>query len=296
MSQADRVFSTLITADQLQALMSEDPPPLLLDCSFDLTQAAAGASAYAAGHLPGAHYLHLDEVLSGPKTGGPTDPSFRGRHPLPDAGSLLQTLRGIGWQPGRQVVAYDAQGGPYAARAWWLIRALGHRAVAVLDGGLLAWQRAGRPMSTEPPPAAPAASPQGEAADFAHMPQIDAASLQAALGLRLLLDARAPARFRGETEPLDPVAGHIPGALNRFFQDNLLPDGRFKPAAQLRDEFAALGIASHNAAQVVQQCGSGVTACHNLLAMAHAGLEGSALYAGSWSEWCADASRPVAKG
>jgi thiosulfate/3-mercaptopyruvate sulfurtransferase len=294
-------YSALITAAELQAWMTSMPAPLLLDCGFDLTQSAAGAAAYAAGHLPGAYYVHLDDVLSGPKMGHPREPEFRGRHPLPDAGRFAAAMRERGWHPARQVVAYDAQGGPYAARAWWLLRALGHRAVAVLDGGVAAWLAAGGVLSTELPalpaqagPAAAEPAGQGATTAFGQMPQVDATAVQAALGQRPLLDARAPARFRGETEPLDPVAGHIPGALSRFFQDNLLPDGRFKPPAQLRQEFAALGIGLQNAAQVMHQCGSGVTACHNLLAMAHAGLEGSALYPGSWSEWCADARRPVA--
>ncbi|MDE2565811.1 MAG: sulfurtransferase, partial [Burkholderiales bacterium] len=184
----------------------------------------------------------------------------------------------------------DGQGGPYAARAWWLLRWLGHADVAVLDGGPAAWQAAGGALTAEVRPAVPRPPyPAGAPA----MPTIDADALLARLGRVRLLDARAGERFRGEVEPLDPVAGHIPGATQRFFKDNLGADGRFKPAAQLRAEFEALGAAQ---GEVVQQCGSGVTACHNLLAMAHAGLGDSLLYPGSWSEWCSDPARPVARG
>jgi thiosulfate/3-mercaptopyruvate sulfurtransferase len=276
------VHSTLITAETLRSLAE---PVVLLDCGFDLVDPAAGERAYLAGHLPGAVYVHLDRDLSGAKAPG------RGRHPLPDRVAFAATAGRWGIAPGVQVVAYDAQGGPYAARAWWLLRWLGHDAVAVLDGGVAAWQAAGGiltsgasiAVSTAPPyPAGPVA-----------MPTIEAEALLAALGRLRVLDARAGERFRGEVEPLDPVAGHIPGATHRFFKDNLLPDGRFKPAAELRAAFDALATP---ASDVVHQCGSGVTACHNLLAMTHAGLAGSRLYAGSWSEWCADPSRPVARG
>jgi thiosulfate/3-mercaptopyruvate sulfurtransferase len=277
----------LISAAELQALLGAGQRCVLLDCGFDLADPGFGERAYAEAHLPGALYAHLDRDLSGPKTGVQ---GWQGRHPLPAREALAARAGAWGIAPGVPVVCYDAQGMPYAARAWWLLRWLGHEAVAVLDGGLAAWQAAGgavtqarsTPPAQPPYPARPAA-----------MPTIDAAELLAQLGRRPVLDARAAERFRGEVEPLDPVAGHIPGALNRFFKNNLQPDGRFKPAAQLQAEFAALHTVP---AEVVHQCGSGVTACHNLLAMEHAGLAGSALYPGSWSEWCADASRPVARG
>jgi thiosulfate/3-mercaptopyruvate sulfurtransferase len=213
-----------------------------------------------------------------------------GRHPLPDRDALAATVGGWGVAPGVQVVAYDAQGAACAARAWWLLRWLGHESVAVLDGGLAAWVAAGGALvsaaaPTRPRPPYPAGAPA--------MPTIDADAVLAALGRLPLLDARAPERFRGDAETIDPVAGHIPGARLRFFKDNLQADGRFKPAAVLRAEFEALGGAP---AGWVHACGSGVTACHNLLAMAHAGLDGGRLYAGSWSEWCADPARPVARG
>ena len=190
-----------------------------------------------------------------------------------------------------QAVAYDDQGGPYAARLWWLLRWLGHEAVAVLDGGWSAWLGAGAAVERSVPSPAPAA-PYPAAAE-PPMPTVDTGTLLAGLDTFRLLDARAGERFRGEVEPLDRVAGHIPGAAWRFFKDNLSPGGRFKPVDQLRAEFDALGCVPQ---RVVHQCGSGVTACHNLLAMTHAGLEGSALYPGSWSEWCADPARPVAVG
>ncbi len=213
-----------------------------------------------------------------------------GRHPLPARDAFARRVGEWGIAPGVQVVCVDAQGLPYAARAWWLLRWLGHDAVAVLDGGMQAWQAAGHALSTDAPSAAP--QPPYPSRPPA-MPTLDAAALLAQLGARPVLDARAAERFRGDVEPLDAVGGHIPGAHNRFFKDNLQGDGRFKPAERLRAEFAALGGAP---AQWVHQCGSGVTACHNLLAMEHAGLTGSALYPGSWSEWSADPARPVAQG
>jgi thiosulfate/3-mercaptopyruvate sulfurtransferase len=284
-------LSPLISVPELRGLLLTTPAPVLLDCSFDLADPGAGERAYAAGHLPGAHYVHLERDLSGPKAPeGPRSPRFTGRHPLPERAALGALAGRLGIGPGVPVVAYDAQGAPYAARAWWLLRWLGHASVAVLDGGLSAWVDAGGPLARSSPqvaaePPYPARAPA--------MPTIDAHDLLSALVSVRVLDARAGERFRGEAEPLDPVAGHIPGASNRFFKDNLGPDGRFKPAAQLRAEFEALGAA---AAAVVHQCGSGVTACHNLLAMSLAGLDGSRLYAGSWSEWCADPARPVERG
>ncbi|MBX3600865.1 MAG: sulfurtransferase [Rubrivivax sp.] len=277
-------YRTLITAEALQALLDGPAPPLLLDCGFDLVDTGSGERAYAAGHLPGALYVHLDRDLSGAKTGR------NGRHPLPERAALAAAAGRWGLVPGRQVVCYDHQGGPYASRAWWLLRWLGHEAVAVLDGGVAAWQRAGGTLVTEVPPAGPQPPyPAGAPA----MPTVDADALLQRLGRVRLFDARSAERFRGESEPLDPVAGHIPGATLRFFKDNLAADGRFKPAEQLRAEFDALGGGD---AEVVHQCGSGVTACHNLLAMLHAGYDAPALYPGSWSEWCSDPSRPVARG
>jgi thiosulfate/3-mercaptopyruvate sulfurtransferase len=284
---------TLIDVPQLQALLASQAGCVLLDCSFDLVDTAKGERTWAEGHLPGAWYVHLERDLSGPvEPAGPRSPRFTGRHPLPDRAAFAARIGQLGIAPGVQVVCLDAEGSPYAARAWWLLRWLGHEAVEVLDGGIAAWQAAGGALTREAPVNRPL--PPYPATSAPAMPTIDARTLLAELTSCRVLDARAGERFRGEVEPLDPVAGHLPGALNRFFKDNLQPDGRFKPASQLRAEFAALGV--NSAAGVVQQCGSGVTACHNLLAMAHAGLGMSALYPGSWSEWCADPVRPVARG
>jgi thiosulfate/3-mercaptopyruvate sulfurtransferase len=275
--------TTLISASELQSLLASPQPLLLFDVGFDLADTAAGERAYAQGHLPGAHYLHLDRDLSAPKTGR------NGRHPLPDREAFAALMARLGLNADTQVVGYDAQGGMYAARLWWMLRWLGHPAVAVLDGGTPAWPGA----LSSAPPAQPSVSDfkPGESL----VASIDATQLQAQLGRLRLIDARAPERFRGEVEPLDAKAGHIPGASNRLFKNNLGADGLFKPAEQLRAEFAPL-LSPYGGAAVVHQCGSGVTACHNLLAMEHAGLAGSALYPGSWSEWSADDARPVAIG
>lgn len=273
----------LISAAALRAL---HPAPLLLDCSFDLADPSAGERAYAEGHLPGALYVHLDRDLSGPKTGA------NGRHPLRTREQYAAWMASLGIDGSRDVVVLDRQAGMFAVRAWWVLRWMGHTRVAVLDGGVEAWVRAGGALTTEvQPPRAVAPSPIPAPA----MPTVDAATLLAQLDTRRVLDARAPERFRGDVEPLDRVAGHIPGAVNRFFKDNLQPDGTFKPAAQLRDEYTAL-LGDAPAAQVVASCGSGVTGCHDLLALEIAGLGTASLYPGSWSEWSADPDRPVARG
>lgn len=283
-------YQTLISAAQLRALMATAQPPVLLDCRFDLADPAAGERAYAAGHLPGAHYLHLDRDLAGEKQG--PDGRFRGRHPLPTRERFAALVGTLGITPQTQVVVYDAQGPMYAPRAWWMLRWIGHRAVAVLDGGLTAWTAAGGALNTAAPARHPTAAPYPLQAET--MPAVEVHELQQRLALRAVVDARAPERYRGEVEPIDPVAGHISGALNRFLQLNLQPDGRFKPAPQLREEFTQL-LGARDPREVVHQCGSGVSACVNLLAMELAGLPGSALYPGSWSEWSADPARPVAR-
>jgi thiosulfate/3-mercaptopyruvate sulfurtransferase len=238
---------------------------------------------YREGHIPNAQFLHLDRDLSGVKTG------TNGRHPLPDPSVLATELGLRGVSNNSQVVAYDDNGGMFAARLWWLLRWLGHDAVAVLDGGMSAWRQTGLPISARIPNVTPTrfdwrVRPMSVDSDYVlrhlHKPHM------------LLIDARAPDRFRGKNETLDPVGGHIPGAVNRFFKDNLAPDGRFKSAALLREEFSAF-LKGREAATIVNQCGSGVTACHNLLALEIAGFAGAALYAGSWSEWCRDPARPV---
>ncbi len=283
-------MKTLITATELVEQLRSAVPPLLLDCGFDLVDTAAGERAWREGHLPGAHYVPLERDLSGDKHDAAGH--FRGRHPLPDREALAQTMAALGISRRTAVVCYDDQGGPYAARAWWLLRWIGHTDVAVLDGGVAAWREAGGTLTREPP-AVQAAPPYPVAAPA--LATIDATTLMAGLGRLRLIDARAGERFRGEVEPLDKAAGHIPGARNRPFKDNLTADGRFKSAAALRAEWLPL-LAGADAAQVVHQCGSGVTACHNLLAQSHAGLGDSVLYPGSWSEWSADPSRPQAQG
>jgi thiosulfate/3-mercaptopyruvate sulfurtransferase len=275
----------LVTPEELHALLSGAAPPVVLDCGFDLGDTAAGERAWQQARVPGALYAHLDRELAGPKTGR------NGRHPLPAREALADTLARWGITPQRRVVTYDRQGAPYAARAWWLLRWMGVAEVAVLDGGWQAWVAAGLPQDTGaavPMAAAPAPWPAPA------LPTVEAAELLAGLGRVAVIDARAGERFRGEKEPLDPVAGHIPGAINRPFTGNLGPEGFFAPAHELRGAFKAL-LGDLPADAVVHQCGSGVTACHNLLAMEVAGLPGSKLYPGSWSEWCADPARPVAR-
>ena len=281
-------YTTLISASELASHLN-DSNWAIFDCRHDLLQPTAGSDAFAAGHIQNAQFANIDTDLSGAKA--PAGAAFTGRHPLPDRHTLIATLRGWGINDDTQVVAYDGQGGMYAARLWWLLRWIGHANVAVLDGGLAAWQAQGLPVVT---PVAP--RPAGnitEQASLARTVSVQQVVANLATQELQVLDARAPDRFRGENETIDPVGGHIPGAKNRFFKDNLQPDGRFKPAQELEQEFAGL-IDKPEAA--IMQCGSGVTACHNLLALEVAGLPGAALYPGSWSEWCADPARPVATG
>ena len=280
------VFTTLISSDDLMPHLA-DPQWVVMDCRFVLAEPAAGERAYQQGHIPGARYAHLERDLSARVT------VDSGRHPLPDKERLAAILAAWGIMPASQVVVYDDAGGAMAARLWWLLRWMGHSGVAVLDGGWGQWLQEGRAVSPEVPPPAPAA--------FTVQPPlvewVSSAALQDAMLHQTIqvLDARAAERFRGDVEPIDAVAGHVPGAINRPLQHNLAADGRFLPAAELRRQFTALlGLVAPQ--QVVHMCGSGVTACHNLLAMEVAGLSGSRLYPGSWSEWIRDPSRPVAKG
>ncbi|AON56207.1 sulfurtransferase [Herbaspirillum seropedicae] len=283
------IYQTLISASELKARAAHINL-VIVDCRHDLANPDFGRQAYAAGHLPQARFAHLDELLSGPKTDAAG--RFHGRHPLPDRQQFVQAMRALGINNDTQVVAYDAHGGMFAARLWWLLRWIGHSDVAVLDGGMAAWQAIGEPLSAETPaPATP-----GSIQDLTSLVQtVDAQALMENIKTQALqvIDARAPDRFRGENETLDAVGGHIPGAKNRFFKDNLQADGRFKGAAQLREEWLTL-LGDPQAA--VMQCGSGVTACHNLLALEVAGLAGARLYPGSWSEWSSDPQRPVATG
>ncbi|MFY3459288.1 sulfurtransferase [Achromobacter xylosoxidans] len=261
----------------------------VFDVRHDLTNHAAGREAYAAGHIPGARYLDHETELAAPRTGR------NGRHPLPDRGQFGALMAAHGVTPETLVVAYDASGGMYAAHLWWMLRWLGYDRVAVLDGGWQAWQAAGLPTSTEAAAPVQAGAPVTPAAPLVGSVDAQAVLDNIARPGFTVIDARAANRYRGEVEPMDPVAGHIPGALNRPNGQNLQADGRFKDAAQLRQEFTAL-LDGRDPAAIVHQCGSGITACHNLLSMEIAGLAGSRLYPGSWSEWCSDPSRPVAKG
>lgn len=281
-----RVWTTIVETEELAAHIDEGTWRVV-DCQFDLRDPAAGALAYAAGHVPGAVYAHLDRDLSGHKTGS------NGRHPLPDPRTLATTFGRLGIGPSTQVVAYDQDGGAFASRLWWMLRWLGHDAAAVLNGGLARWRSEGRRMS------------QGieiaRQAQFTARPRPEMLATLADVRERaedpawLLMDARAPERFRGEVEPIDRVPGHIPGARNHFFQTNLTDAGGLLPPSELVAHLEqTLGGASPT--QVISYCGSGVTACQNLLALEHAGLRGARLYAGSWSEWSADPSRPVATG
>lgn len=285
------MFTTLITAEQLVEFHANNPT-VIIDCRHDLMDARAGKNAYDAGHIAGAVFANLDTDLSGAKYD--EDGVFLGRHPLPKTTDLLAALRRFGINDDTQVVAYDAHGGMFAARLWWLLRSIGHAQVAVLDGGIAAWIAAGQSLQTE------AASNAAGNIDVKNSltkqvnVQTVLQNLQAETGIQLqVIDARAADRYRGENETMDPVGGHIPGAKNRFFKDNLQADGRFKAADQLRQDWESL---ISDPSMAVMQCGSGVTACHNLLALEVAGLSGAALYPGSWSEWCSDASRPVATG
>ncbi|MDO9145633.1 sulfurtransferase [Rhodoferax sp.] len=285
------MYSTLISAPQLQTLMASGQPLMVFDCSFELMQPTGGDTQYLEQHLMGAVRADLDRHLSAK---GAPDAASGGRHPLPAREAFAAWLGSVGLAADMQVVVYDRQGANYCGRMWWMLKWLGHEAVAVLDGGLQAWVAAGGAVEAGIKQAQPAGSYPLSA------PKAVLASTEMVLNQlgrpgQTILDARAAPRFRGEVEPLDPVAGHIPGALNRLFSDNIGPDGRFKPAAQLRAEFDAL-LAGRDPASVVHHCGSGVSALPNLIAMEVAGLGRAALYAGSWSEWCSDRSRPVARG
>jgi thiosulfate/3-mercaptopyruvate sulfurtransferase len=257
----------------------------VFDCRHDLAKPDLGEQQYRAAHIPGAAFAHLDRDLSAPKTGK------NGRHPLPDPFVFIAYLGRQGLKPGDQVICYDGGNGAMAARLWWMLRWVGHDVVAVLDGGLAKWLKEGRPVSADIPSFKPSNFPLKLNADAA----LSVDAVQKNLKNLLLVDARAPVRYRGEQEPIDPIAGRIPGALNRFNADNISADGTFKPAPELKREFQSL-LGKARSGEIVHYCGSGVAACHNLLAMEIAGLSGAKLYAGSWSEWSADPARPQERG
>lgn len=278
-------YETLIDSSELARRLGSSSL-VILDARHVLTDADAGFAGYRRGHLPGAHFLHMDRDLSGPKNGS------NGRHPLPEREAAARTFAALGVSADTQVVVYDQNNSSMAVRAWWMLRWLGHRAVAVLDGGFDRWLAEGHPIDTGTPQAHPARFDAKPGDPTARADELLANLGSAAM---LVVDARAPERFRGDVEPLDPVAGHIPGAVNRPFADNLDADGRFKCAETLRAEWNRV-LGGRDPATVVHHCGSGITGCHNVLAMQIAGLGTTRLYPGSWSEWCADPTRPVARG
>ena len=275
-------MNPIITANQLEELINEGSDVLICDCRFDLTNARAGFEMYKTAHITGAIYVNVDQDLSGKKTGS------NGRHPLPTPEEWAKTRQGLGIANHTHVVAYDSHGGTFASRLWWMLRSIGHASVQVLDGGLDAWNgsfssagRAPKPLSTMP-----------EAFPYQGVVLIDEMEKNVATQERkMVIDARAPDRFRGENETLDPVGGHIPGATNRCFKENLVA-GKFKSPELLYKEFVLL-IGQQKPGTIIHSCGSGVSACHNLLAMEAAGLSGSRLHVGSWSEWCSDPKRPI---
>ena len=274
------VKTTLVSTAELAAHLQDWR---VFDCRHDLVKPHLAAEQYRQAHIPGALFASLDHDLSAPKNGR------NGRHPLPQIDSFRKWIERCGLRPADQVACYDGGSGSMAARLWWMLRWLGHDTVAVLDGGFARWTKEGRPVTAEVPSFAPSRY------DARPRPEMAIAVDDVWKERRLLVDARAPARYRGDQEPIDPVAGRIPGALNRYSMDNLTAEGTHKSAAQLKREFESV-LGGRKPAEVVNYCGSGVAACHNLLAMEIAGLPGAKLYAGSWSEWIADPSRPRESG
>jgi len=277
-------FQTLISARELAAMLG-DSQLIVVDVRHDLGDHQLGPRKYAEGHIPGAHFLSVETDLAGPHTGK------NGRHPLPSVDAFVATMSALGVDATKQVVAYDSGTSTYSARLWWMLRWLGHRNAAVLDGGFRAWEAAGLPISTDIPVRKPA-----QFVPKVSDSPVDVDTLAQHRGEPdfTLVDARGADRFRGENETIDPVAGHIPGSVSRPFTTNLNKDQTFKDSATLRAELEQM-LAGMNPGQIVHTCGSGVTACNNLLAMEHVGLRGSRLYPGSWSEWSSDPARPIAK-
>ncbi|HEY8908622.1 MAG TPA: sulfurtransferase [Rhodoferax sp.] len=290
------MYTTLISVDQLQSLRASGQPLMVFDCGFALMNPAEGDAQYTAAHIADAVRADLDRHLS---VKGAPDAASGGRHPLPSRERFAAWLGSVGFTPDMQAVVYDNQGVNYSGRLWWMLKWVGHEAVAVLDGGLPAWKAAGSELESGPCQAASRFGEYAQDYPLAHelttLTTTKTVVNQLGRPTQTLIDARGTPRFKGEVEPLDPVAGHIPGALNRPFGLNLDDQGFFKPADQLRAEFDAL-LAGRDPATVVHHCGSGVSAVPNILAMELAGLGRTGLYAGSWSEWCSDAARPVAQG
>jgi thiosulfate/3-mercaptopyruvate sulfurtransferase len=279
-------FTTIITPNQLEPHL-EEANWAIFDCRFDLVQPRWGEEQYLVEHIPGAVYVHLDDNLSAPKSG------TNGRHPLPGIEVIAEYFSELGIDEGTQVVIYDARGGGIAARLWWMLKYLGHEAAAVLDGGFPEWKRLGLPVQPNPESRVPRQFKPRLKPDLKVI--ADEVLERRSPSSSLILDSRAPERYRGEDEPFDPIAGRIPGAVNRFWQTNLDADGRFRNPDILRAEFESL-IGSIAPTDTIVYCGSGVTGCHNVLTMNYAGFQGVRLYAGSWSEWSSDPSRPVETG
>ena len=278
-------YTTLISTETLASHL--DGAWVCVDCRYDLKDEMWGAEQYRASHIPGAVYASLSRDLAGPATG------TNGRHPMPAHAALVATFGRLGIGPGVQVALYDQDTGMFASRMWWMLRYMGHDAAAVLDGGFAKWVREGRPTRDGEETRKPVLFSGHPRPDM----RVDVNDVREALGnpSGLLIDARAPERFEGKTEPLDRVAGHIPGAVNHFYKSNVTAEGTMLPPDELRQRFTDL-LGTHAPNEAVMYCGSGVSACHNLLAMEHAGLPGTRLYPGSWSEWSSNADRPVATG
>ncbi len=284
-------FSTLISVQELQALQTSNQPHMIFDCSFDLAKPEAGYAQYLESHIAGAVYANLDSDLSAK---GDAGAASGGRHPLPSREKFAAWLSSIGFTNDMQAVVYDSNNTMTAGRLWWMLKWLGHERVAVLDGGFKAYVAAQAILAKGLQPPMPASQYQ---LGLPKIALVDAAGVSSKIGSvqTAIIDARATPRYKGEVEPLDPVAGHIPSALNRPFTSNMNADGTFKPASMLRAEFETL-LAGREASATIHHCGSGVSAIPNVLAMAVAGFGLTTLYAGSWSDWCSDASRPVAQG
>jgi thiosulfate/3-mercaptopyruvate sulfurtransferase len=287
------MYTTLISAQQLAALQTSGQPLMLFDCSFELMQPQAGEQLYLQAHIPGAVRADLDKHLSAPQ--GATDAASGGRHPLPSRETFAAWLGSVGFTNSMQAVVYDRQASNYCGRLWWMLKWVGHEAVAVLDGGLQAWQsNGGETQGIASPGTRVVGSSYAIGEAKTRLVSTQTVVKQLGRASMNLIDARGAPRFRGEVEPLDPVAGHIPGALNRPFNLNLDAEGKFKSAAELKVEFETL-LAGRDPVSVVHHCGSGVSAIPNIIAMEVAGLGRTGLYAGSWSEWCSDPARPIAQ-
>jgi thiosulfate/3-mercaptopyruvate sulfurtransferase len=279
-------YTTLIDVESLQRQLGA-PTLAILDCRFDLGRPEAGRTAFLAAHIPGARFADLNSDLAGPVT------AHSGRHPLPPPAVFAQRLGALNVGNDSQVVAYDESNGSFAARAWWMLRWLGHADVAVLEGGFAAWLAAGGALQAgQPPPGTRHFTPHVDPTAVLSSEQVAAALKDSQ---RLLVDARAAERYTGAVEPIDAVPGHVPGAVNHPFTGNLAPDGRFLPSHELRRRWEQR-LAGASPEKLIAMCGSGVTACHNLLSLEVAGLSGGKLYAGSWSEWIRDPNRPVRVG